>query len=82
MRADRGMTQVNRAILAALTAVVVMVIISAGTAAADQTPTPYQPGGPGGAIGGVRPYPAICATQPLACALHFDPDKGTWVPNA
>jgi hypothetical protein len=80
LRADRGMTQVDRAILAAAAAVVA-ILLSAGTAVADQTPTPYQPGGPDGPIGGISPLPAICATQPLACALHFDPDKGTWVPN-
>jgi hypothetical protein len=56
-------------------------LLSAGSATADPTPTPYQPGGAGGPIGGIQPYPAICATAPLACAMHYDPDRGTWVPN-
>jgi len=70
----------TRAILATLAALAA-VLISAGTAHADdQTPGPWQPA-PGSPIGGVAQYPAICATQPLACAMHYDIDKGTWVPN-
>lgn len=72
---------ISRCVLAALAAVAAL-LLSAGTAAADQTLTPYQPGGPGAPIGGVQQYPAICATAPLACGLHYSIDKGTWVPNA
>ena len=64
------------ATLAALAAV----LVSAGTAAADdQAPGPWQPG-PNGPIEGVQQYPAICATAPLACAMHYDINRGAWVP--
>ena len=70
------MPNTSSAILTALAAV----LISAGTAAADPTPGPWQPG-PNGPIEGVQQYPAICATQPLACAMHYDINRGAWVPN-
>jgi hypothetical protein len=61
----------------AVFAAAAIMVATAGTAGADPS-TPWQPG-PGGPIGGVQQVPSICATQPLACAMHYDINHGAWV---
>jgi len=56
-------------------------VAAAGVAHADPTPPPppyviVTPGGP--TYGGLRTLPPICAAQPRACNLTWDPNTGTW----
>jgi hypothetical protein len=64
-----------------LCAVVALVVGATGTAHADPTPppSPYQiqtPGGP--VVGGLRTLPPVCAVQPLACDLRWNPNTGAF----
>jgi len=62
------------------------VMVAAGVtfvppASADPAPSPgpYQiitPSGP--QIGGLRTLPPICAVQPRACNLNWNPNTGAW----
>ena len=68
--------------LFALATAVVAALTAPATAGADPTPAP-SPGykiqtrnGP--VIGGLPNLPAICAVQPRACALNYDPNTGAW----
>jgi len=68
---------------AAILATSAVVVAGAGTANADPTPTqppsPYQIQTPSGPVyGGMRTLPPICAVQPRACSLNWDPNTGTW----
>lgn len=66
--------------------VLVALLVAAGgknlpPAVADPTPppSPYQiqtPGGP--VIGGLRTLPPVCAVQPRACNLNWNPNTGAW----
>jgi hypothetical protein len=56
-------------------------VVMAGTANADPTPEPgpYQIQTPGGlVVGGLRTLPPVCAVQPRACSMTWDPNTGTW----
>jgi hypothetical protein len=59
-----------------------MVVVAPGTAGADPTPPPappyviVTPGGP--VVGGLRTLPPICAAQPRACNLNWNPNTGAW----
>jgi hypothetical protein len=72
----------RRNIVLAAAAVAAMVVAAPGTAGADPTPPPSQPyviqtpAGP--TVGGLRTLPPICAVQPLACNLTWDPATGSW----
>jgi hypothetical protein len=63
-------------------AVTVMVVAAPGTAGADPAPPPsppyviQTPAGP--TVGGLRTLPPVCAAQPLACNLTWDPNTGAW----
>ena len=64
-----------------LCAVVALVVGATGTAHADPIPppSPYQiqtPGGP--VVGGLRTLPPVCAVQPLACDLRWNPNTGAF----
>jgi hypothetical protein len=70
-------------IVLAAAAVVAMVVAAPGTAGADpaspQPPSPYQIQGPSGpTVGGLRTLPPVCAAQPLACSMTWNPSTGTW----
>jgi hypothetical protein len=59
----------------------VWAIAGVGTAGADPTPAPgpYQIIGPNGPVlGGLPTYPTVCAAQPRACNLTWDPNTGAW----
>jgi hypothetical protein len=76
-----------RTIVAAAAAVAAIVVAAAGTAGADPTPAPtpgFQVPTPGGgsAFPGVQTYPPICGVAPLACALRYHADTGTWQPTS
>ena len=66
-----------------------MAVAAAGTAHADPVPPPtpspgYQiptPGG-GSAFPGTQTCPPICGVAPLACALRYHADTGTWQPTS
>jgi hypothetical protein len=69
--------------LLALWAVAVATVLSAaGPAHADPTPAPappyviVTPGGP--TVGGLRTLPPVCAAQPRACNLTWNPNTGAW----
>jgi hypothetical protein len=69
--------------LLALWAVAVATVLSAaGTAHADDptpAPGPYQIIGPNGPVlGGLPTYPTVCAVQPRACNLTWNPSTGAW----
>ena len=70
-----------RNIVLAVAAVAAMVV-APGTAGADPTPPPsppyviQTPAGP--TVGGLRTLPPVCAAQPLACNLTWDPNTGAW----
>jgi hypothetical protein len=71
-------------IFAAFAVLATAAVLSAPTAAADQTPppTPYQiptPSGP--VLGGVQTYQPTCLVAPLACEFRYHPDTGTWQPG-
>lgn len=56
-------------------------VVMAGTANADPTspPSPYQIQTPSGPVyGGLRTLPPVCAAQPRACNLTWNPDTGAW----
>jgi hypothetical protein len=64
-------------------AAVAVTFVTPGTAGADpdtQAPAPpYQiltPAGP--TVGGLRTLPPVCAAQPLACNLTWNPNTGAW----
>jgi len=63
-------------------AVAAMVVVAPGTAGADPTsppPPPYVIQGPGGpTVGGLRTLPPVCAAQPRACNLNWNPNTGAW----
>jgi hypothetical protein len=69
-------------IVLAAAAAAAMVVVAAGTAGADPTSPPsppyviQTPAGP--TVGGLRTLPPICAVQPLACNLTWDPATGAW----
>jgi hypothetical protein len=71
-------------IVLAAAAVAAMVVAAPGTAHADPAPTPapsppyviQTPAGP--TVGGLRTLPPICAAQPRACDLTWNPDTGSW----
>jgi hypothetical protein len=69
-------------IVLAAAAVAAMVLYFPAPAGADPTPAPpgpYQiisPSGP--QIGGLPNYPAVCAAQPRACNLTWNPNSGAW----
>jgi hypothetical protein len=70
------------AALAALSVAAVAAVAAAGTAGADPTPEPappyviQTPAGP--TVGGLRTLPPICAAQPRACNLNWNPNTGAW----
>ena len=69
----------NKVICAAVLAASAVVV--AGTANADPTPAPgpYQIQTPGSPVyGGLRTLPSVCAAQPRACNLNWNPDTGAW----
>jgi hypothetical protein len=72
----------RRNILLAAVAVAAMVIAAAAPAGAEPTPPPappyviVSPGGP--VVGGLQTLPPICAAQPRACNLTWNPSTGTW----
>jgi hypothetical protein len=62
-------------------AVLAAMLAGSATAGADPTPSPgpYQiitPNGP--VLGGIPTLPSVCAVQPRACALTWDPNTGAW----
>jgi hypothetical protein len=72
-----------RNIVLAAAAVAAVVIAAPGTAGADpgtQPPAPpyviQTPGGP--TVGGLRTLPPVCAVQPRACNLTWNPSTGAW----
>jgi hypothetical protein len=71
---------VRNIVLAA--AAVALVVGAPGTAGADPTAPPsppyviQTPAGP--TVGGLRTLPPVCAAQPLACNLTWDPNTGAW----
>jgi hypothetical protein len=71
-----------RNIVVVAAAVAAMVVAAAGAAGADPTPPPsppyviQTPAGP--TVGGLRTLPPVCAAQPLACNLTWDPNTGAW----
>jgi hypothetical protein len=59
-------------------------MVFAAPAHADPSPppTPYQIPGPSGPVlGGVQTYQPTCLEFPMACAMHYDPSRGVWVPT-
>jgi hypothetical protein len=78
------MTVIKGAVAAA--ALAIAAVAAADTAGADPDPTPppspgYQiltPEGP--TVGGLQTYPPICAAQPRACNLTWNPNTGAWSP--
>jgi hypothetical protein len=68
-------------IVIAAAAVAAMVVAAAGTAGADPAPPPppyviVTPGGP--TVGGLQTLPPVCAAQPRACNLTWNPNTGAW----
>src|ERR1700757_5148104 len=69
-------------VLSVIAALVTSAVASAGVAAADPTPSPsppyviQTPSGP--TVGGLQTLPPICAVQPRACNLNWDPNTGAW----
>jgi hypothetical protein len=64
----------------------VTVLLGAGVAHADDTPTPTPPpyviNGPAGPIlPGNQQLPPICAAYMRACGFTYDPATGTWRPS-
>jgi hypothetical protein len=62
-------------------AAVAAMVAGVGTAGADPTPAPgpYQIIGPNGPVlGGLPTYPTVCAVQPRACNLTWNPNTGAW----
>jgi hypothetical protein len=57
-------------------------VVTAPTAEADPTPAPTPPyviqGPSGPAVGGLRTLPPVCAAQPRACNLNWNPSTGAW----
>jgi hypothetical protein len=47
-------------------------------AGADPTPTPGPVYSVPGGLLGTQPLPAICGSQPRACAGNWDPNTGAW----
>jgi hypothetical protein len=75
------MNRVRNIVIAA--AAVAAMVVGAPTAGADpETPVPsppYQILTPGGPVyGGLRTLPPVCAAQPLACNLTWNPNTGAW----
>ena len=70
-----------RTILATVIAVAMLATVP-GTAGADPSPvppSPYQiitPNGP--LVQGLPTLPSVCAVQPRACNLEWNPDTGAW----
>jgi hypothetical protein len=66
----------------AVAAAVAIMVAAGGTAHADPTPAPpgpfqiQTPRGP--VLGGLPTYPAVCAAQPRACNLTWNPNTGAW----
>jgi hypothetical protein len=69
-------------LITGVAAAVLVAFATAIPAAADPTPAPappYQiltPEGP--AYGGLRTLPPVCAAQPRACNLNWNPNTGAW----
>ena len=63
-------------------AAVLVALATAGTAGADPTQQPsppyviQTPTGP--TVGGLQTLPPVCAAQPRACNLNWNPDTGAW----
>ena len=57
-------------------------VVMAGTANADPTPPPSPgyviQGRAGPTVGGLRTLPPVCAVQPLACDLRWNPNTGAF----
>ena len=72
---------IRNIILAA--AAVAAMVVTAGAAGADpETPAPSPPyviQTPAGPVyGGLQTYPPVCAVQPRACNLTWNPNTGAW----
>jgi hypothetical protein len=78
------MTAVREFVLVAAV-VAAMMATAAGTAHADQTPSPspgYQiPGPDGPVLPGLQNYPPACLDYPPACGFRYNPGTGTWQPK-
>ena len=68
--------------ITAVTAVIAAMLAGAGTAGADPDPSPappyviQTPGGP--TVGGLQTLAPVCAVQPRACNLDWNPNTGAW----
>lgn len=68
--------------ITAVTGVIAAMLAGAGTAGADPDPSPappyviQTPGGP--TVGGLQTLPPVCAVQPRACNLDWNPNTGAW----
>jgi hypothetical protein len=68
--------------LAVGAAVIAVMVAAAGAAGADPTDPPappyviQTPSGP--VVGGLRTLPPVCAVQPRACNLNWNPSTGAW----
>jgi hypothetical protein len=81
-RVPHGVTRMSVADFLLPVALTIAAVAAAGTAGADPTPQPAPPyvietpAGP--AVGGLQTLPPVCAAQPRACNLTWNPNTGAW----